>query len=71
MAAVSIQQASLSLPAMRRDGGKRLMRRVVALWTGVTGAVWSVGTPDSAVLDTLALVADPVQLFEGMVEGYR
>lgn len=68
MAGAFLRRASTSLLAMRRDGDRRLLRREVAIWTGETGAGWSFGTRDSAIPDTLASVADPVELFDGMID---
>lgn len=44
------------------------MRRKVALWTGGIGTGGSAGTRGSAISDTLASVASPVELFGGMIE---
>lgn len=50
---------------MRRDLGKKLVRREVAVWIGAMGAGRSAGKRDSAIFETLASVAEPIKL-EGM-----
>lgn len=47
---------------MQRDGEKRLVRRDVLMSVHKIGAGWSAGTRDSAIPDTLSLVAVPVEL---------
>lgn len=44
------------------------MRRKVAVRAGVTGTGSLAGTRDSASPDTLESVADPVELFNDMME---
>lgn len=54
------------LLAMRHDGGKRSIRRDVAVLLGGFCACWSAGTRDSAMTDALASVAEPFEL-DGMM----
>lgn len=46
MAAASLRRIGISLPAMRRDGGRRLEWRDVAKRIGRIGADWPVETRD-------------------------
>lgn len=39
----------------------------MVIWTGGTGAGFSAGAENSAIPDTLESVADPAQLFEGVI----
>lgn len=68
MAAASQRRAGIPLPAMREDGGKRIVRREATEWTEGAGAGWSAGTPDIAIHDKLVLVLISVEFFVSMIE---
>lgn len=57
----------MSLPAMRRDGERRLVRRDVVVWIAGIGAGWSAETQDSAISDIFALFVEPAELGGMMV----
>lgn len=44
MAATLLRRTDILLPAMRQDGGRKLVLREVELWTNGTDAGSSVGT---------------------------
>lgn len=68
--ATSLRQTGKSLPAMQRDGGRRLVRLDVAMWIEVFDADLSAWTRDSAIPDTLVSVAEPAELDDIMaIEG--
>lgn len=47
---------------MQRNGRRRSVRRDVSVWIERIGASELLGTRDSVILDTLATMAEPVEL---------
>lgn len=69
MKIASLRRAGVSIPAVRWDGGRRLVLQEVAVQTGGISACWSAGAQYTAIIGTLALVAEPVEVFQDLVEG--
>lgn len=70
MAAASLRRIGMSLPAIRSDVEWTLVKQDVAVSIGGIGAGWSAKKRDSAITDTLASIAEPVEL-DGMMASKR
>lgn len=66
MAFASRGRTGTLLPAMQRDRDSKLVSREAPVWISVMDAHGSTGAWDSASVETLASVADPMEL-DGIV----